>query len=43
MNKWIDSTTIKVKNTTRDRLKKRGMKDDTYDDIIQLLLDSTEL
>tara|TARA_R110000782_G_scaffold157582_1_gene249825 strand:+ start:575 stop:706 length:132 start_codon:yes stop_codon:yes gene_type:complete len=43
MNKWINSTTIKVKNTTRDRLKKRGMKGDTYDDIIQLLLDSTEL
>lgn len=43
MNKWIDSTTIKVKNTTRDRLIKRGMKGDTYDDIIQLLLDSTEL
>jgi len=35
-------TTIKVRNTTRDRLAKRGTKAHTYDLIIVELLDAVE-
>jgi len=36
-------TTLKVKNTTRDRLAKRGTKVQTYDMIIVELLDAVEV
>jgi hypothetical protein len=39
----IYDTTIKVKNTTRDRLAKLGTKAHTYDLIIVELLDSLEV
>ena len=39
----IYDTTIKVKNTTRDRLSKRGTKAHTYDLIIVELLDAVEV
>ncbi|MBC8503055.1 MAG: hypothetical protein H8D35_08050 [Nitrosopumilus sp.] len=38
----IFDTTIKVKNSTRDRLAKRGTKAHTYDLIIVELLDIAE-
>ena len=38
----IFDTTIKVRNTTRDRLAKRGTKAHTYDLIIVELLDAVE-
>ena len=34
----MDGTTIRVKKETRDRLKAIGRKDETYDDIINRLL-----
>lgn len=37
-----DTTQIQVAVSTRERLKKRGNKDDTYDKIINGLLDDTE-
>ena len=33
-------TTIKLKSTTRDRLKSLGTKDQTYDDIVNEVLDN---
>ncbi len=39
----IFDTTIKVKNSTRDRLAKRGTKAHTYDMIIVELLDLDEV
>ena len=39
----IFDTTIKVRNTTRDRLAKLGRKDQTYDMIIVDLLDQLEV
>jgi len=39
----VFDTTIKVRNTTRDRLAKLGRKDQTYDMIIVDLLDSLEV
>jgi hypothetical protein len=36
-------TTIKVRNTTRDRLAKRGLKTQTYDMIIVELLNELEV
>ena len=36
-------TTLKVKNSTRDRLAKRGTKAQTYDMIIVELLDQLEV
>jgi len=33
-----DITTIQITKTTRDELKKHGIKGDTYDEIIQRLL-----
>jgi hypothetical protein len=36
-------TTLKVRNTTRDRLAKRGTKVQTYDMIIVELLDAVEV
>ncbi|NWJ57452.1 hypothetical protein HX858_06850 [Marine Group I thaumarchaeote] len=39
----IFDTTIKVKNTTRDRLAKLGTKAHTYDLIIVELLDAVEV
>jgi len=36
------TTTLKVKNTTRDRLAKRGTKAHTFDLIIVELLDAVE-
>jgi len=38
MKKWFE-TTLKVKNTTRDRLKKLGTCGDTMDSVIVMLLD----
>ena len=38
----IDITTLKVEKTTRDRLAKHGEKDDTFDDIINKILDEVE-
>ena len=38
----LTHTTIKVKNTTRDRLAKRGTKAHTYDLVIVELLDLVE-
>lgn len=35
-----DTTTIWVKKTTRDNLAALGNKDDTFDDIIVMLIDS---
>ena len=37
-----DNTQIQVQNSTTDRLKKRGNKGETYDDVINRLLDETE-
>ena len=39
----VFDTTIKVRNTTRDRLAKLGRKDQTYDMIIVELLDAVEV
>jgi hypothetical protein len=39
----IFDTTIKVRNTTRDRLAKLGRKDQTYDMIIVDLLDQLKV
>ncbi len=36
-------TTLKVRNTTRDRLAKRGLKTQTYDMIIVELLNAVEV
>jgi hypothetical protein len=36
------TTTIKLRVTTRQRLAKHGAKDQTYDDLINDLLDKTE-
>jgi hypothetical protein len=36
-------TTLKVRNTTRDRLARRGIKTQTYDMIIVELLDAVEV
>jgi hypothetical protein len=36
------TTTIQVTPETRDELKKRGKKGDTYDDIIQELFEKTK-
>jgi len=41
MKKWFE-TTLKVKNTTRDRLKKLGTCGDTMDSVIVMLLDKAE-
>lgn len=38
MNKY--KTSLIINNTTRDELRTIGMKDQTYDDIIQMLLKS---
>ena len=35
-------TTIKVKSVTRDRLKNLGHKDQTYDEIVNSILDHQE-
>lgn len=37
-----DSTSIRIDKDVRDRLKERGSKGDTYNDIIEELLDETE-
>lgn len=34
-------TTILIENSTRDRLKKIGSKGQTYDDVINCLIDAT--
>ena len=39
----VFDTTIKVRNTTRDRLAKLGRKDQTYDMIIVDLLDQLKV
>lgn len=38
----LRNTTLKVKMNTRDRLAKRGNKDQTYDNLINKLLDEVE-
>jgi|TARA_R110000824_G_scaffold198264_1_gene382242 hypothetical protein len=42
MNQLIYSTTIKVNNKTRDRLKKLGTCGDTMDSVVVMLLDKAE-
>lgn len=37
-----DTTTIQVSRTTKERLEDRGIKGDTFEDIISDLLDQTE-
>jgi hypothetical protein len=37
-----DITTIQIKKTTRDELKKLGIKGETYDTIIRRLLDTAK-
>ena len=39
----IFDTTLKVRNTTRDRLAKRGLKTQSYDMIIVELLNAVEV
>ena len=41
MPKVRDGTTIKIRFETRDRLKGIGKKGETYDDIINRLIDQT--
>ena len=38
----IKQTTIKLKSNTRDRLAKHGAKDQTYDDLVNEMLDKIE-
>jgi hypothetical protein len=38
----IKQTTIKLKSNTRDRLAKHGSKDQTYDDLVNEMLDKLE-
>ena len=38
----METTTIKLKKTTRDRLAKEGIKGESFDDIVTTLLDLTE-
>ena len=38
----IKQTTIKLKSNTRDRLAKYGAKDQTYDDLVNEMLDRIE-
>jgi len=38
----IKQTTIKIKSNTRDRLAKHGSKDETYDDLVNKMLDKIE-
>lgn len=37
-----DTTTIRIETDVRDRLKERGVKGETYSDIVVRLLDATE-
>jgi len=36
------NTTIKLRNETRNRLKSLGSKDQTYDEIVNVILDQNE-
>jgi len=38
----IKQTTIKLKSNTRNRLAKHGAKDQTYDDLVNEMLDKIE-
>jgi len=40
--KNMDQTTIQIKKVTRDKLKSVGRKDQTYDDIVENLLEMTK-
>jgi len=42
MNEEETKTTIQLTSTTRDRLKHEGRKDESYDDIINRLLDEVQ-
>lgn len=41
-NNQNDDTTIPLKKTTRDRLKKLGSMDDSYDSLLNKLMDNFE-